>query len=201
MPELPSVRRLPVVMGSDHLAFHCNRCGACCKSLRVAVTHFDVLRLVQALGYRAAELVDWLPPSAVDMTDEPGTFFELPEGRRLMVLRQERGACRLLDDEQRCGAYAARPLDCALFPFDLERDEAGFPVRLSLLRLDGCSDERGTPASLDEVAALDARRWHELAQFQAHVARWNRLVRHRRRFRRAAGGAAELLQFLGLENQ
>lgn len=166
----------------------------------MAVTHLDVLRLVRAAGRPARELIDWLPPSAVDMTDEPGTFFELPEGRRLMVLRQERGACHLLDGEGRCSAYTARPLDCALFPFDLERDGRNTPVRLSLLRFEGCSDERGEAASLEEVAALDAQRWQELAQFQAYAARWNRLVRHRRRFRRAAGSADELIVFLGLDS-
>ncbi len=164
----------------------------------MAVTHHDVSRLVTALGRPATELVDWLPPDAVDMSDEPGSFVELSEGRRLMVLRQAQGACQLLDSAQRCSAYRARPLDCALFPFDLERDARGAPQRLSLLALEGCSTERGEPLQLDEVAALDARRWAELVEYKALVARWNRQAGHRSRFGRAHGGRLELLSFLRL---
>lgn len=199
MPESSLVRHLPLVSGSDYLAFHCNRCGACCKSFRVAVTHRDVQRLVEALGRPASELVDWLPASAVDMTGEPGSFVELAEGRRLMVLKQRHGACVLLDGEQRCSAYASRPLDCALFPFDLERNEAGVPLRLSLLPLEGCSEERGVPLDLHAVDLLDARRWAELTEYQSRIARWNRQAAHRRRFGRASGSSGELLEYLGLE--
>ena len=132
------------------------------------------------------------------MTGEPGSFVELREGRRLMVLAQVGGACRQLDAEQRCRAYLARPLDCALFPFDLERDESGTPTRLGLLQLDGCSEERGSASDLAGVVELDAQRWRELADYQARVARWNRLAGHRRRFHRRPAGVSEWLAFIGL---
>jgi len=187
-----------VVGGADHLEFRCNGCGACCQSLRVAVTHHDVARLARALQRPAAGLVEWLGGDEVDMTNEPGSFFELREGRRLMVLANARGACHLLDADQRCSAYAARPLDCALFPFALERDAGGSPARLSLLELEGCSEERGEAAELDGLISLDDRRWAELAEYQGRVAEWNRLARHRRRFRREPGSGREVLTFLGL---
>jgi Fe-S-cluster containining protein len=196
---------LPIV-GQRHLEFRCNGCGACCRRLRVSVTHHDLRRLVlDGLGARepdgvadARELVDWLAPDAVDMTGEPGSFVELSVGRRLMVLRWSEGGCSFLDATQRCRAYAARPRDCRLFPFDLSRDAAGSVVAVGRLELDACGDDRGPPAALAEIDALDRQRWDELAEYQALVTRWNRLARHRRRFRQPAGDAAAFLAWLGV---
>jgi Fe-S-cluster containining protein len=199
---------LPVI-GAGHLDFRCNGCGACCRSLRVSVTHHDLRRLLlgghgtpgqtAALGEGATALVDWLAPEAVDMTGEPGSFVELSAGRRLMVLAWREGACSFLDATQRCRAYASRPRDCRLFPFDLARDAAGSVVSVARLELEGCGDERGPSAALSEIDRLDRQRWDELGEYQALVARWNRLARHRRRFRQPAGEAAAFLAWLGLE--
>jgi len=132
------------------------------------------------------------------MTGEPGSFVELSAGRRLMVLRWRAGACSFLDAAQRCRAYASRPQDCRLFPFDLARDAAGSVVAVGRLELEACGDDRGPAPALSEVDALDQRRWDEIGEYQALVARWNRLARHRRRFRRPVGDAAAFLAWLGL---
>lgn len=188
---------LPLVRGTEHLAFHCNGCGACCRELRVTLTHHDLARLSRGLARPAATLVDWLAPDAVDMTDEPGSFVELRAGRRLMVLRQAQGACHLLDEANRCTAYTHRPLDCRLFPFDLERDETGRASGLARLPLAGCGDETGPAHELAAIDADDQQRWSELAEYQARVARWNTLARHRRRFRLALEDERAFLVFLG----
>lgn len=185
--------------GAEYLGFRCNGCGSCCRQLRVALTHHDLLRLSRGLGRPAASLVDWLPPDAVDMTGEPGSFVELGSGRRLMVLAQDGGACRLLDAADRCSAYEHRPHDCRLFPFDLSRDERGRLVRVALLPLEGCSEERGGAADPGELMACDDRRWGELGDYQRVVARWNRIAGHRRRFRRPIGDAAGFLRWLGFD--
>ena len=196
MPERgPS---LPLVRGAEHLAFQCNGCGACCRELRVTLTHHDVARLSLGLGRAAATLVDWLAPDAVDMTDEPGTFVDLRCGRRLMVLRHADGACHLLDAANRCAAYAHRPRDCRLFPFDLERDEHGRASGLARLPLAGCGDDIGPGHPLAAIDADDQRRWRELADYQTRVARWNTLARHRRRFRLPLEDERAFLAFLGL---
>jgi Fe-S-cluster containining protein len=197
MPERgPS---LPLVRGAEHLAFRCNGCGACCRELRVTLTHHDLARLSRGLGRAATTLVDWLAPDAVDMTDEPGSFVELGAGRRLMVLRHAGGACHLLDDESRCTAYAHRPRDCRLFPFDLERDEHGRASSLTRLPLTGCGDELGPAHELAGIDGDDQQRWSELADYQARVARWNTLARHRRRFRLPLEDARAFFAFLGLD--
>jgi Fe-S-cluster containining protein len=199
MSPAPPSRRLPLLPGARHLAFRCNGCGDCCRAVRVAITHHDLLRLALGLARPPASFVAWLAPDEVDMTNEPGSFVELRAGRRLMVLAQSAGACHLLDPSQRCSAYAQRPLDCRLYPHDVDRDATGAIVGLGRLDPNGCGDEAGPPASMDELGAIDEQRWRELGEYQSRVARWNRLARHRRRFRRPLGDAGEFIAFLGLD--
>lgn len=198
MSDVPRDRRLPLVPGGEHLTFRCNGCGDCCRSLRIALTHHDLRRLAAGLGRSPASFVEWLAPDAVDMTGEPGSFVELRVGRRLMVLAQRGGACHLLGAEQRCDAYALRPMDCRLYPLDLARGEGGALLGVERLDPHGCG-ERGEPADVAALAASDQRRWRELEEYQGQVARWNRLARHRRRFGRQPGEAADFLSFLGLD--
>jgi Fe-S-cluster containining protein len=165
--------------------------------LRVAVTALDVRRLAAATGEAASALVEWLPPDAVDMSGEPESFVELAEGRRLMVLAQRDGACALLDRDEACRAYAARPRDCRAYPFDFEPLQGPPPRkrRLALLPLEGCEYADDGENDADELEAHDRLRFEELARYQAHVARWNRLAWHRRRLHHSVGDACEFLRF------
>lgn len=193
----PVGRSLPVLRGSEHLTFRCTACGECCRRIRVVLTHHDLGRLSLGLGRPAASLVEWLAPEEVDMTDEPGSFVRLAAGRRLMVLAHEDGACRLLQADQRCGAYAHRPLDCRLYPFHVERAEQGEPLELTRLDAERCG-EHGERAELGPLTALDAQRWRELHEFQERLLRWNTNARHRQRFGKPLGDADAFLAFLGL---
>jgi Fe-S-cluster containining protein len=186
---------LPVLRGAEHLGFRCNGCGACCKSLRVALTHLDLQRLTRALVRSGESLVEWLPPSAVELDAERDCFVELADGPRLMVLAQSAGACQLLTAAQRCSAYEARPYDCRLYPFLLERDASGAVVQIRLFELEGCGEERGSNTELESLAEQDRARWVEHELYRELVARWNRLARQRRRFRHRVGGAADFLAF------
>jgi Fe-S-cluster containining protein len=183
---------------SSALSFRCTSCGNCCRALRVAITALDVRRLANASGRRAQELVAWLSPDAVDMSGEPESFVELSEGRRLMVLRQDDGACSLLGPDERCRVYAARPRDCRAFPFDFEpavAEPAAGARRLQLLPLAGCDyadDGVNDPARLETE---DAARWQELRGYQQLVARWNRRAFHRRRLHKSVGTATAFLEF------
>lgn len=193
---------LPVVSasfdGERHLTFRCTGCGACCKTLRVAVTHHDIRRLARATGTPAADLVAWLAPDEVDMTGEPETFVELGAGRRLMVLAQRDGACSLLGPDDRCRAYDARPRDCALFPFAPELDPKGGIERLELLPFAACEADANGSNDARELAFAHARRERELAEYRERVRAWNRLAARRRRFAHPVGGVAAFLEFLSV---
>ena len=183
--------------GHAHLGFHCTECGACCKSLRVAITHHDLQRLVLATGKTAGELVAWLAPEDVDMTGEPDTFVELSAGRRLMVLAQRDGACTLLGSDNRCGAYASRPRDCELFPFDPTLAADGTLERLELLPFSACEATSDGSNDARELALAHARRERELDEYRQRVGAWNQLALRRRRFRHPVGDSARFLAFLG----
>jgi Fe-S-cluster containining protein len=187
---------LPLTASAEALSFRCTSCGVCCRSLRVAVTSFDVARLASATGYAATELVSWLAPSEVDMTGEPQSFVELREGRRLMVLAQVSGACRLLGADNRCNVYAARPRDCRAFPFDIEQapPEAPLGRRLVLLPLSGCDFAHDGQQDVQALEAEDAARWAELERYRVLVAHWNRQAWHRRRLHKSLGSAADFLE-------
>jgi Fe-S-cluster containining protein len=178
------------------LTFRCTSCGNCCRSLRVAVTSFDVARVLTEARQPPSELVAWLAPDAVDMTGEPQSFVELDRGRRLMVLAQRGGACRLLGADNLCGAYAARPRDCRTFPFDFAPvGSAPLGRRLALLPLSDCDyrSDGQNDATLLEVE--DRARWDELRAYQALVARWNRRAWHRRRLHKGVGSALQFLDY------
>lgn len=198
--DTPNRRALRVLQGAEHLHFRCTGCGACCRSLRVTLTHRDLARLLSALGAEALELVEFLAPDAVDMTGEPETFVELGAGRRLMVLAQRDGACRLLDAENRCTAYLARPDDCRQFPFDLAETADGGGLTLALLPLEGCDYELARPPDRDarerEIVDGDERRFRALAEYRALVARWNHLAARRRRFGHRVGDGADFIAYL-----
>jgi Fe-S-cluster containining protein len=196
-----ALRALPIVQGLEHLVFRCTGCGNCCKTLRVAVTARDLGRLVRATAEPCAELVEWLAPDTVDMSGEPASFVELPAGRRLMVLAQRAGggACRWLDSSERCSVYAARPYDCRLYPFHLDRLlERADVASLSLLSFTDCDHERDGETDVDALLQDDSARSRELAEYQRVVARWNHLQRHRRRLRHPLGSAADFFAFCGL---
>ena len=172
----------------------------------MAVTHRDLARLAVATGEPAAALVEWLGPDDVDMSGEPASFVELNVGRRLMVLAHSTGQCRWLDESLRCRVYAARPVDCRSYPFSIEPREDESSLALSLLSFVSCDPRDDTPAddvpseaaSAVALTEQDAERWRELSEYQALVARWNRLARHRRRLGHGVRGAPEFFRFLDL---
>jgi Fe-S-cluster containining protein len=190
------------VSASDALSFRCTGCGNCCRDLHVAVTSADVARLVAATGRPAADLVSFLAPDAVDMSGEPDSFIELREGRRLMVLRRENGACHLLDAEQRCSVYDARPRDCAAFPFEVEPHPSNPSTdepqvrRLELLQPGRCEAAFDADNDVRAIAATDSRRNAELRAYRSEVAEFNRQVARRRRFGHRIPDAQAFVEFL-----
>jgi Fe-S-cluster containining protein len=182
----------------EALAFRCTGCGNCCRTLRVALTHLDVARLMRGTGKPAEAFVEWLAPDQVDMTGEPGSLVELAEGRRLMVLAHStHGSCSFLDADNRCSVHPHRPADCRLFPFD-PRVTARGTLRLRLLPLDGCDHALDGDNDPEALVTSDRARWEALALYQERVARFNRAMRTRKRLHKRLGTAREFLAFIGV---
>ena len=140
--------------------------------------------------------MQWLPPDEVDLEAESPSFVTLPPGPRLMVLGQTSAGCRFLTSDDRCSVYSARPRDCELYPFVLERDDQRRPLRLTLFEPEGCGDRAPMPKNLSLLANADTKRWAELDDYRTFVARWNRLARHRLRFGHRVGTAEQFLAFI-----
>jgi Fe-S-cluster containining protein len=158
------------------------------------LTDRDLSRLLVATSGSAA-LVEWLAADAVDMTGEPESFVELPEGRRLMVLRWHDGGCALLR-EQLCSVHERSPLSCRLYPFNVTPGRRGGIHRLRLLDVTDCDYERGNAASARDVATLAQQQRRELAAYAERVCRFNRLQKRRARLGLALHDAAFFLSWL-----
>jgi Fe-S-cluster containining protein len=185
-----------MLTGAEHLHFSCNGCGDCCRRHRVALTHHDLARMRRVVTEPVERLVEWLPPDEVDFEAESASFVTLPAGPRLMVLIHTNAACRFLTGDAHCSVYSARPRDCELYPFVLERDERRRPVRLTLFESQGCGERSTTANNLSTIARADAQRWEELDEYRSLVSRWNRMAQHRRRFGHRAGTAEQFFAFI-----
>ena len=160
----------------------------------MALTHRDLSRLVAALGVSAGALVAWLEPREVDLDAESAGMVTLPSGPRLMVLAHDAGGCRLLAADQRCRAYDARPADCRMYPFVVERHDGA--ARLSLFEPEACGERRAESLAWPGIDAADQERWADVTEYRRHVARWNQLARHRERLRHRLQGEREFFAFL-----
>jgi Fe-S-cluster containining protein len=185
--------------GLGYLQFRCTGCGNCCRDLRVPLTHADLRRLVDATGRAASQIVAWLPTREVDLTGEPGSLVLLDRegGHALMALAQHEGACVFLGSDERCGAYAARPGNCRLYPFAASFGRRGGIRRLRLLAGTACDYARDGHNDVHALRAADQLRWAEHRSYLEQISRWNRLQKHRSLLGRRLRSAQEFLAFLG----
>lgn len=196
--RLASVNGTPMGHGSKYLRFRCTGCGNCCKEPLLPLTDEDVRRIVRHTGDAPADIVRWVDKDGIDMDDEPDAFVMLRQGKRVMVLRHQKGACRYLGNDDRCTIYSGRPLGCRLFPFDAEFGPRGGLRRLKLVQATECPYELDGHNEPDAIRALQDRYEAAHEAFNAKIAEWNGLQRRRRRSGKAARTAREFLEFVGL---
>jgi Fe-S-cluster containining protein len=184
--------------GHKLLAFRCTRCGNCCKDPLLPLTDADLSRIVERTGDDPREVVRWVDRDGIDMDDEPEGFVRLRQGKRVMVLRHQNGACRYLGDDGRCSIYASRPLGCRIFPFDPSFSRDGKLRRLTLIDAGECKYELDGHNDVDALQALHERYEAQSASYHERIAEWNRLQAGRRRRGQVAQSAREFLEFLGV---
>ncbi len=172
-------------------SYTCGHCPACCRGVRVPLTHHDLRRLQNSQEGAPSSsglngLVEWLLPEEIDMSGEPESFVETSRGRRLLVLRHSGAGCVLLTDGGRCSAHAHRPAACAAYPFTLTGS--------SLTRLPDAPCAVPWPTDEKPWRAVAARVELELREYLLVVARWNRRQRQRRVLRKPRESAERFLE-------
>jgi len=133
------------------------------------------------------------------MDDEPEAFAVLRQGKRVMVLRHQNGACRYLGDDNRCRIYTSRPIGCRVYPFDPTFDKKDKLKRLTIVRATECPHEMDGHNDPEELRKLDGKYQEAHWDYNDKVAEWNRAQAKRKREGHAAQTAREFLTFLGLE--
>jgi Fe-S-cluster containining protein len=181
------------------LKFRCTGCGNCCREPLLPLTDADVRRIMRHTGEDAEDIVRWVDRHGIDMDDEPEAFVRLKQGKRVMTLRHERGACRYLGPDNRCSIYSSRPLGCRIFPFDATFDAKGKLRRLKLVQAtDECPYELDGRNDPDSIRDLSERYEAAHETFNERVADWNRRQQSRLRSGRTAETAQRFLAYLGL---
>lgn len=186
------------VKGAHLLGFRCTGCGNCCKEPLLPLTDADVRRISRRTGDPAADIVRWVDKDGIDMDDEPEAFAILRQGKRVMVLRHERGGCRYLGDDNRCTIYTSRPLGCRIYPFDPDFSSSGKLVRLKIVKATECPHELDGDNDPDVLRELDDKYQRAHWDYNDKVAEWNKQQKARKSAGQAAQTASEFLAFLGL---
>ncbi len=188
-----------MVPGEKFLKFRCTSCGNCCKDPLLPLTDADIKRITRHTGEATHELVRWVDRNGIDMDEEPEAFVLLRQGKRVMVLRHERGGCRYLGEDDRCTIYGARPLGCRIFPFDPSFDpETRKLKRLKLIQATDCKYELDGDNDQDKIRLLHGKHLAATDAYQAKVASWNERQAERRKRGKMVQTASEFFDFLGL---
>jgi Fe-S-cluster containining protein len=184
--------------GSKFLGFRCTGCGNCCKEPLLPLTDGDVRRIAARTGDAPSDFVVWIDRDGIDMDDEPEAFIKLRQGKRVMVLRHERGGCRYLGKDNRCSIYESRPLGCRIYPFDPGFKKDGKLKHLKIVKATECPYELDGKNDVDDLRELDTQYQAAHKAFNEKIAEWNRVQARRKRGGKAAQTSREFFEFLGL---
>jgi Fe-S-cluster containining protein len=186
-----------VIHREQILKFRCTGCGNCCKEPLLPLTDADVVRIAEHTGDSPTDFVRFVDRHAIDLDGEPEAFALLRQGRRVMILRHQGGACRYLGADQRCRIYGARPLGCRIFPFDPSFTRKGTLRRLRLIDAAQCDYALDGVNDVDSMRSLHQRYEAATRAYQQKIAAWNRLQTQRKRAGKALRTARKFLEYLG----
>lgn len=177
------------------LRFRCTGCGNCCREPLLPLTDSDLRRLVAATGHAAREVAVFVSDQEIDLEDGDD-YVELPEGRRVMVLRHTRGACIYLGEGDRCTVYEHRPLGCRVFPLDADFNTRGQLRQLTLVQATDCRYELDGEQTPSKLRALQREYDAEVAHYYSFLRPFNAEQQARRRRKQPLVSRARFLNAL-----
>lgn len=157
--------------GEKRIHFRCHKgiaCfNACCKSIDISLTPYDILRLKKRLGMTSTQFLrDYTVPYEMEKDGLAGVKFNPVEGGT---------ACRFMTDEG-CSVYEDRPTACRYYPVALlsmrKQDEYVDSQSYALVKEDHClghNDPR--ELSIDEYRAEQG-----LADYDELARGWRQLI-------------------------
>ena len=158
------------------LKFRCTGCGNCCKGTYICITDADARRLSEGLGRPVDSFVRFAREDEITLGKRHAWWVRFARRRGVMVLRWRRERCIFLDGEDRCTAYAHRPLVCRIHPFNvtLSDEDKGGVAKLSMNRVTPCPHEWDGRETKRELGLLERLLWRESDRYIAKVEGWNR---------------------------
>jgi Fe-S-cluster containining protein len=174
------------------LTFRCTGCGNCCKGTYICITDEDARRLAAGMRRPIESFARFAREDDVARATRHGWWVRFARRRGVMVLKWRRGRCVFLDRDDRCTAYAHRPLVCRLHPFDvtLTGEDRGGIATLSMNRVTACPHEWDGHETKRHLGLLERLLWRESGRYIAKIERWNR----RRTWRTPRGFVREMVE-------
>ena len=158
------------------LKFRCTGCGNCCKETFICVTDADVRRLADGLKRPVESFIRFAREGEFVFGKRHGWWIKFARRQAVMILRWKNRRCIFLDDEDRCTAYAYRPLVCRSHPFEvtLTGEDTGGIEDIKLMKLTPCPHELDGHHTRREIGLLERLHWRESARYVDLVKRWNK---------------------------
>ncbi len=163
---------IPEQLDEDHkFKFRCHKgisCfNACCKTIDIMLTPYDILKLKQHLGLTSGEfLKQYTYPFEFNKNSIAGVKYKPVEGGT---------ACQFMTEEG-CSVYTDRPTACRYYPVGLlsmrRADENFDTASYALVQEDHCKghlEER-------EITIKDYRKEQELEDYDEHGRGWRQLI-------------------------
>jgi len=160
------------------LRFRCTGCGNCCKGTHICVTDADVRRLSEGLKRSAESFIHFVPEDDIALGKRHGWWvrFARRKLRGVMALKWNKGRCIFLDEQERCTAYAFRPIVCRIHPFNvtLTDEDKGGVAKLTMSRVTPCPHEWDGHVKKRDLSLLERLLWRESDAYMTKVVAWNR---------------------------
>ena len=174
------------------LRFRCTGCGQCCVGTYICITDADARRLADGMERPVESFARFAREDELTLGKRHGWWVRFARRRGVMVLRWRRGRCIFLDADDRCTAYAHRPIVCRTHPFKvtLTGEDRGGVAKLSLSRVTPCPHDWDGHDTRRQLGLLERLQWRESGRYVEKVARWNRR-------RRRLGPRAFLREMIG----